>query len=92
MSLSGFGGLAHEPFSSGAGVTPIAMPSRCGGAKIPMPEHHTIPGGKVYVYQRPNSGLWQRQPILREGPAHQQSRKLRLRAIGNGVNDCRGRP
>ncbi|MGO9403970.1 MAG: hypothetical protein ACLPVW_10930 [Terriglobales bacterium] len=24
-----------------------------------MPEQHTILGGKVYVYKRPNSGLWQ---------------------------------
>ena len=24
-----------------------------------MPEHHTILGGKVHVYKRPNSSLWQ---------------------------------
>jgi hypothetical protein len=24
-----------------------------------MPEQHTILGGKVYVYKRPNSSLWQ---------------------------------
>ena len=24
-----------------------------------MPEHHTILGGKVHVYQRPNSSFWQ---------------------------------
>jgi hypothetical protein len=24
-----------------------------------MPEQHNILGGKVYIYQRPNSGLWQ---------------------------------
>ena len=24
-----------------------------------MPEQHTILGGKVYVYKRPNSRLWQ---------------------------------
>jgi len=26
---------------------------------MPMPEQHTILGGKVYVYKRPNSSLWQ---------------------------------
>jgi hypothetical protein len=24
-----------------------------------MPEQHTILGGKVYIYKRPNSSLWQ---------------------------------
>jgi hypothetical protein len=24
-----------------------------------MPEHHTILGGTVHVYKRPNSSLWQ---------------------------------
>jgi hypothetical protein len=32
---------------------------------MPVPERHTILGGKVYVYNRPNSNLWQCQPILR---------------------------
>jgi hypothetical protein len=27
--------------------------------KIPTPEQHTILSGKVYVYKRPNSSLWQ---------------------------------
>ena len=26
---------------------------------MPMPEQHTILAGKVYVYKRPNSSLWQ---------------------------------
>ena len=26
---------------------------------MPIPEQHTILGGKVYVYKRPNSSLWQ---------------------------------
>jgi hypothetical protein len=40
--------------------------------KMPMPEQHTILGGKVYVYKRPNSSLW---PVLNlsrwQKPAHQ---------------------
>jgi hypothetical protein len=26
---------------------------------MPMSEQHTLLGGKVYVYKRPNSSLWQ---------------------------------
>ena len=56
MSSSGFGGLAHEPFSSRAGVTPIAMPARWDGAKMPVPEQHTIlGGGHCVVYEAPKT-------------------------------------
>jgi hypothetical protein len=51
MFLNGFGGLANEPFSSRAGVAPIAMPGRWGGAKMPVPEQHIILGGKVLRLQ-----------------------------------------
>ena len=31
---------------------------------MPMPEPHTLLGGKVRVYKRPNSSLWQRSTYL----------------------------
>ena len=30
-----------------------------------MPEQHTILGGKVYVYKRPNSSVWQCSKLFR---------------------------
>jgi hypothetical protein len=38
-----------------------------------MPEQHTILGGKVYVYKRPNSSLWLCSSLISEMPRFPKS-------------------
>jgi len=74
---------------------PTAMPGRWGGAKMPVPGQHIILGGKVYVYKRSITSLWQYQPILRartgasaESKAHATGDRQRGHGGAHGSFSC----
>ncbi len=57
-----------------------------------MSEHHTILGGKVHVYKRPNSSSWQCATYLAGKNRVQQTKKIASRKQKNllkaGICSC----